>query len=94
MKHFKRFGLTVHSGNKRINEPSKTEVMHVPRPNQQSTVDDTKDIMINEDHFFTYCTKFKYLLGTTFTPELNDSNDVQSRIDQASKVFYDGQKHP
>jgi hypothetical protein len=87
MSHFKRFGLTVHSGSKRDDEPSKTEAMYIPRPCQQPTVDDTKEIMIDEDRFFAYCTKFKYL-GTTFTPELNDSNDVQTRIDQASKAFY------
>jgi hypothetical protein len=87
MSHFKRFGLTVHSGGKRENKPSKTEAMHIPRPNQQSTVEDTKDIMIDEDGFFGYCTRLKYL-GTAFTPELNNSNDVQLRIDQASKAFY------
>jgi hypothetical protein len=87
MKHFKRFGLTVHSGDKRTNESSKTEAMHIPKPNEQSTVDDTKEIMIGNERFFGYCTEFKYL-GTTFTPELNDTNDVQLRIDQASKAFY------
>jgi hypothetical protein len=46
--------------------------MHIPWPYQQSTIDDTKKIMLNEDRFFAYCTKFKYL-GTTFTlPEIND----------------------
>jgi hypothetical protein len=87
MTHFKRFGLTVHSGNKRNNKPSKTEAMHIPQPCQQSTVDNTKDIETDEDHYFGYCTKFKYL-GTTFNPERNDSNDVQLRIYQASKAFY------
>jgi hypothetical protein len=44
--------------------------------------------MIDDEIFFGYCTGFKYL-GTTFTPELNNSNDVQMRIDQApSKAFY------
>ena len=43
--------------------------------------------MIDDDRFFGYCTQFKYL-GTTFTPELNDSNDIQLQIDQASKAFY------
>jgi hypothetical protein len=43
--------------------------------------------MIDEDGFFTYCTKFKYL-GTTFTHELNDSNNVHLQINQASKAFY------
>jgi hypothetical protein len=87
MSHFKRFGLTVHSGNKRTSEPSKTEAMHIPRPYQHSTVENTKEIELGEDRFFAYCTKFKYL-GTTFTPELSNSNDVQLRIDQVSKAFY------
>jgi hypothetical protein len=87
MSHFKRFGLTVHSGSKRNDKPSKTEAMYIPKPCQQPTVEDTKEIMLDEDRFFAYCTKFKYL-GTSFTPELNDSNDVQARIDQASKAFY------
>ena len=87
MKHFKRFGLTVHSRDKRTNESSKTEAMHIPPPNQQSTVDDTKEVMIDDKQFFGYCTEFKYL-GTTFTPELNDSNNVQLRTNQASKAFY------
>jgi hypothetical protein len=46
-----------------------------------------KEIMLDEDCFFAYCTKFKYL-GTTFTPDLNNSNGIQLRIDQASKAFY------
>jgi hypothetical protein len=41
MKHFKRFGLTMHSGDKRTNKSSKTEAMHIPQMNQQSSVDDT-----------------------------------------------------
>jgi hypothetical protein len=61
--------------------------MYIPRPCQQPTVDNTKEIMPDEDRFFAYCTKFKFL-GTSFTPELNDSNDIQTQIDQAIKAFY------
>ncbi len=46
-----------------------------------------KEIELGKDRFFAYCTKLKYL-GTTFTRKLNDSNDVQLQIDQASKAFY------
>jgi hypothetical protein len=46
-----------------------------------------KEIELGKDRFFAYCTKFKNL-GTAFTPELNDSNDVQLQIYQASKAFY------
>ena len=35
--HFKRYGLSVHCGDKRRNERSKTEVMHIPKPEQKST---------------------------------------------------------
>jgi hypothetical protein len=62
MTHFKCFGLsTVHSGNKRNNEPSKTEAMHIPQPNQHSTVEDMEAIMVDEARSFTYCPKFNYL---------------------------------
>jgi hypothetical protein len=47
-----------------------------------------KEIMIDDERFFGYCTEFKYLGTSTFTPELNDSNDVQLRMDQASKALY------
>jgi hypothetical protein len=54
-----------------------------------------EEIMIDGDRFFAYCTKkFKYLVGTTFTPEINDSNDVRLRIDQASKAFYAMNRSP
>jgi hypothetical protein len=33
--------------------------MHIPQPNQQSTIDNTKDIMIDDERFFGYCTEFK-----------------------------------
>ena len=62
-------------------------MLHQPRPHQQSTIDDMREIMLDKNRFFAYCTKFKYL-GTTFTPELNGSNDVQSRIDQASRAVH------
>jgi hypothetical protein len=67
MSHFKCFGLTIHSGDKKANEPWKTEAMHIHQPYQQSSIEDTSVIMLNEDCFFAYCIHFKYL-GTTFTP--------------------------
>jgi hypothetical protein len=30
--HFRRFGLTIHTGSKRKGEDSKTEAIHFPRP--------------------------------------------------------------
>ena len=85
--HFRKFGLTVHCGDRRTNEPSKTEAMHIPAPGQKSTENDTADIDIDENHFFSFCKNFKYL-GTNFSPELNDSNDIKKRIDQAQRAYY------
>jgi hypothetical protein len=84
MSHLECFGLTIHSRDKKTNEPTKTDAMYIPWPYQ---LEDTKDIVLDENCFFAYCTKFKYL-GTTFTPELNGSNNVQLWIEQASKAFY------
>jgi hypothetical protein len=61
MSHFKCLGLTVHSRDKATKESSKTEAMHIPQPYRQSTDEDTKDIMLKEDRYFAYCTKFKNL---------------------------------
>ena len=84
--HFKRFGLTVHCGDKRNNAESKTEAMFFPAPGQTVTPADTADIMINEHNYFGFCMKFKYL-GTIFTVTLNDSADVTERIKKASGAF-------
>lgn len=85
--HFRRFGLTVHCGDRRTKEPSKTEAMHIPAPGQVSTEHDTANIEIDENHYFSFCDNFKYL-GTNFTPDLNDSKDIKKRIDQAQRAYY------
>jgi hypothetical protein len=87
VSHFRRFGLTVHTGVKSSKESSKTEAMHFPAPKQEQTANDTEDIDIDGDRYFSFCDKFKYL-GSIFKPSLNDSHDVDKRIDQASKAFY------
>jgi hypothetical protein len=48
VSHFRRFGLTIHTGVKSRNEDSKTEAMHFPRPAQESSVADMEDIEITE----------------------------------------------
>ena len=84
--HFARFGLTVHCGDRRNDGKSKTEAMYFPPPGKTATTTDTADILINENEFFSYCNKFKYL-GTIFTPSLKDDLDIQRRITQACGVF-------
>jgi hypothetical protein len=85
--HFRRFGLTVHCGDHRTNQPSKTAAMHIPAPGQNSTENDTTDIDIDENQFFSFCGNFKYL-GTNFSPRLNNSNNIKKPIDQAQRAYY------
>ena len=82
-KHFRRFGLTVHCGDKRNDEKSKTEAMHFPAPRQQSTNDDTADTMLDEHHYFFFTNEFKHL-GTTFAPNLTEPMDAKKRINKAT----------
>ena len=86
MSHFSRFGLTVHSGNKQAKENSKTEAMFIPASGYTPTASDTADIMLNDNEFFGFCTKFKYL-GTYFANSLDDSTDIRNRISKASGAF-------
>ncbi len=86
VSHFRRFGLTIHTGCKSKDEVSKTEAIHFPRPREESSDADTEDIEIDDDRFMSFCTKFKYL-GTFFVPELNDRADITQRISQARKLF-------
>ena len=87
VKHFQRFGLTVHFGNNKKEEPSKTEIMFLPKPNNEPDPTKTNDIILNEDgDCFTFTDKFKYL-GTMFTTNLKDDYDIQKRIQNASKAF-------
>jgi hypothetical protein len=58
VSHFRRFGLTIHTGVKSKNEDSKTKAIHFPRPGQISSVADmVEDIEIDEDRFMSYCIK-------------------------------------
>jgi hypothetical protein len=61
VSHFRRFGLTIHTGSKRKNEKSKTEAIHFPRPGQESSAADMEDIEIDDDRFMSFCVKFKYV---------------------------------
>ena len=86
VSHFRRFGLTIHTGVKSKDEGSKTEAIHFPRRYQESSAADTEDIEIDDDRFMSFCTKFKYL-GTYFVPDLNDMADITQRISQARNLF-------
>ena len=61
VKHFKRFGLTVHTGSKSEKETSKTEFEFIPAPGYTATNADTTDIKITEDSFISHTDCFQYL---------------------------------
>jgi hypothetical protein len=92
VSHFRRFGLTIHTGAVR-DKSSKTEAIHFARPGQESSAADMEDIEIDEDRFISFCFKFKYL-GSYFVPKLNDTADITERISQARKLFGSTKKQP
>ena len=60
VRYFKRFGLTVHLRNNNKQEPSKTEAMFFPKPNNKTDPSQTQDIILNDDgDCFTFTTNFK-----------------------------------
>ena len=86
VSHFRNFGLTVHAGSCANNCGSKTEVMHVRRPNQLPEPHKTADVVIDEDRFFEFFTEFK-CLGNTMHENLNDSIDIHDRIKKFVQAF-------
>ena len=69
MKHFRKFGLTVHSGKKdaddgKVLKKSKTEFMYIPldRDADEGVLaeEECADIMITEERFISACVIFKY----------------------------------
>jgi hypothetical protein len=85
VSHFRRFGLTIHTGVRSKKRRFETEVIHFPGPVQKSSAADTEDIDI-EDRFMSFCIQFKYL-GTFFVPELSDTADITLRIIKARNLF-------
>jgi hypothetical protein len=61
-------------------------VLHIPRPGKISQPEETKDIDLDNNKYFSFCNQFKYL-GSIFTNNLNDSEDINRRIKQATAAF-------
>ena len=91
--HFRKFGLTVHAGNKtKEGDKSKTEAMFIPGAGKNTTtIDEEADIMIGEQEFYSYTKKFKYL-GSIFTSSLKDDDNIKRRISQACGAFAQAKK--
>ena len=82
--HLFRFGLIMHSGT--IDKRSKTEVMHVPAKQKISSAEDVKDLILDDGSILHFCPKFTYL-GSIFTPDLDDTEDIQNRLNKANSDF-------
>ena len=49
--------------------------MYIPGPGQESTAEDTANVMLNKNEYFGFCKSFKYL-GTNFVNSMNDSEEI------------------
>jgi hypothetical protein len=66
VSHFKRFGLTVHTGSRSLSEGSKTEALYIPPPwkepyTEEELSAETADIAIDEDRFISYTVNLNIL---------------------------------
>ena len=91
VSHFKRFGLTVHTGSRSLGEGSKTEALYIPPPRKEPYTEEellaaTADITIDDDRFISYTDEFKYL-GSLLEKQLDDVVDIHARIKQAKGQF-------
>ena len=85
--HFRRFGLTVHTGSISKKESSKTEFVHIPAPDHITSLEDTERIFIEEDKLISSCEEFQYL-GSKITSSLECDTDIDNRIKKAQFLFY------
>ena len=66
VSHFKRFGLTAHTGNRSLGEGSKTEALYIPPPRKEPYTEEellaaTADIVIDNDQCMSHTDEFQYL---------------------------------
>ena len=85
---FKKFGLRMHVGDRASGGKSKTEAMFVPSVRSTSKPEEeTADFDAEEGvSFVSFCQEFKYL-GSTLTPDLDDSHDILRRINLGTLSF-------
>ena len=62
--------------------------MFFPNFKHESTnlINDTQGINLDENHFFMFTNKFKYL-GIYFTPNLTEDEDIRRQINSATRAF-------
>lgn len=97
VRHFRKFGLTIHVGNREEGTKSKTEALYVPSmwrgisKYEDIPSEEIADIEIVGDDFapgtyMSFTPVFKYL-GTVISWDLRENKDVQARIKAANKIF-------
>ena len=97
VRHFRKFGLTIHVGNREKGTKSKTEALYVPsmwrgfKKYENIPSEEIDDIeLVGDDFapgtFISFTPTFKYL-GTIISWDLRECNDVQARIKAANKLF-------
>ena len=93
VKHFAKFGLEVHVGDiRKPKKKSKTEVLFVAAPPSAyinpTTCDDVdlSNVDLGNGYYFPIVLLFCYL-GSIFTSDGKDDEDVKARIDAASGAF-------
>jgi hypothetical protein len=85
--HFRRFGLTIHTGSRRANETSKTEDMRFIFAFKKTEAEGIlEDIERDEDRFMSSCNKFVYL-GSVFVPSVCDATDIKACIGKTRGLF-------
>ena len=97
VRHFRKFGLTIHVGNRIEGSPSKTEALYVPsmcrgiKRYEDIPAEEIADIeLVGEDFppgtYLSFTPTFKYL-GTIISWDLRETKDVEARIKSANKLF-------
>ena len=73
--HLLRFYLLIHT--RTIEKRSKTEAMHVLAKQRTSSAKNIQDLTLDDGSIIQFCLEFMYL-GSVFTLDLDDSEDVQN----------------
>ena len=60
--------------------------MHFPAKQKTSSAEDVRDLVLDDGSILHFCPKFTYL-GSIFTLDLDDSEDVQNRLNKANSAF-------
>ena len=83
--HFKRLGLTMHTGSDGSFKDSKTEAVYFEAPGEDHSEANTSPVPV-QNGYITYTDTFTYL-GSKVTHNLDDRIDVEARKKQATKAL-------